>query len=194
MKIMVADDDPVIRLFVQSGLSLLGHEVIACESGDQAWSMLKDSPAPLLITDWAMPGLDGLQLTQLVRRLPRGSYTYVIMLTGRGSREDYLTSVKAGVDAFIVKPVDGAVLEAQVSIAARILGLEAHAKRLEAIMTVCAYCKKVRDKADWMPMEEYVADKFKALPSHTYCPTCFKERVEPQMRELGISTDGMDGR
>ena len=191
MKILVADDDPVIRMIVNGGLKALGHEVVQCESGNQAWDALKRTPFPILITDWSMPGLDGLQLTQMVRRTPRETYTYVIMLTGKGKREDYLTGVRAGVDAFLTKPLDGAMLEAQVSIAARILGLEAHAKKLEAIMTVCAYCKRVKDQGHWVAMEEYVARAHKTLPSHTYCPACLKEKVEPEMRALGISTEGM---
>jgi DNA-binding response OmpR family regulator len=193
MKIMVADDDPLIRMFVQSGLKALGHEVIACESGTQAWDVLKTKPVPILITDWAMPGLDGLQLTQMVRRAQRDMYTYVIMLTGKGKREEYLTGVKAGVDAFLVKPLDGAILEAQITIGTRILGLQAHAARLEAIMTVCSYCKKVKDKGAWVQMESYVATTFKTMPSHGFCPSCFREKVEPEMKALGISTEGMGG-
>ncbi|HEX7937592.1 MAG TPA: hypothetical protein VF483_01300, partial [Gemmatimonadaceae bacterium] len=108
-------------------------------------------------------------------------------------RDDYLMGVKAGVDAFLMKPLDGAMLEAQVNIATRILGLQAHAKRMEAIMTVCSYCHKVKNKGAWVPMEQYVAQEFSTLPSHTFCPDCFAREVEPQMKELGISTEGMQG-
>ena len=193
MRILVADDDPVIRMVVTGGLQAGGHEVTACESGAQAWDVFRKSPFPVVITDWAMPGLDGLQLTQLVRRATSDAYTYVIMLTGKGKREDYLMGVQAGVDAFLVKPLDGAVLEAQITIATRILGLEAHAKRLEAIMTVCSYCKRVKYHGDWVSMENYVAREFKTRPSHGFCPTCFREKVEPDMRELGVSTEGITG-
>jgi DNA-binding response OmpR family regulator len=182
MKVMIADDDPVIRLMLTGGLKAIGHEVEACESGVAAWDILKTTAFPVLITDWIMPGIDGLQLTQLVRRMPSDAYTYVIMLTGKSKREDYLTGVRAGVDAFLVKPLDGAMLEAQLTIAARILGLDAHAKRLEAIMTVCSYCKRVKDNDEWIDMEQYIARKFKTLPSHSFCPECFAEKVEPQLK------------
>jgi len=193
VRILVADDDPILRTIVTAGLTAAGHEVLACETGAQAWDAFKAHAFPIVVTDWQMPALDGLQLTELIRRTPREAYTYVIMITGKTKREDYLAGVKAGVDAFLMKPLDGAVLEAQVSIATRILGLQAHARRLEAIMTVCSYCKKVRHKGDWTPMEQYVASEFKTLPSHTFCPDCFKERVEPEMKQLGISTEGMRG-
>jgi phosphoserine phosphatase RsbU/P len=188
MKILVADDDPVLRMVITAGMKALGHKVTSCESGAQAWAAVRESHHHVVITDWSMPEMDGIQLTQALRKMPAESYTYVIMLTGHGTREDYLTGVRSGVDAFLVKPLDGALLEAQLSIAARILGLQEHAKRMESIMTVCSYCKRVKINQQWMGMEEYVAKEFKKLPSHTYCPTCFAENVEPEMKKLGLST------
>jgi sigma-B regulation protein RsbU (phosphoserine phosphatase) len=193
MKILVADDDPILRAIVTAGLKAGGHEIDAFSNGAEAWEAIKAHPYPVVVTDWIMPEIDGLQLTQLIRRLPRESYTYIIMLTGMTKRDDFLTGVKAGVDAFLVKPLDGAVLEAQVGIATRILGLQSHARKLENLMTVCSYCKRVKNEGAWMPMEAYIATKFRTLPSHTFCPDCFRVTVEPQMRELGIPTDGMQG-
>ncbi len=191
MRILAADDDPTLRLIVKGGLGAGGHDVEVVETGAEAWDRLKKEHFPVVITDWMMPGLDGLQLTSLIRKTPRESYTYVIMLTGKGTREDYLTGVRAGVDAFLVKPLDGALLEAQLTIASRIVGLQDNTKRLESIMTVCSYCKKVHSHDQWVPMEQYVNQEFKTLPSHTFCPTCFHERVEPEMKQLGLSTENM---
>jgi sigma-B regulation protein RsbU (phosphoserine phosphatase) len=189
MKILIADDDPVLRTIITAGLKAGKHEIVPCESGAQAWEVIQHSAFQVLITDWSMPGMDGIQLTQAVRKLPRATYTYVIMLTGKGTREDYLTGVKAGVDAFLVKPLDGALLEAQLGIAARILGLQEHATKLESIMTMCSYCKRVSDDGEWVDMEQYIAQEFKTLPSHTFCPSCFAQKVEPEMKRLGLSTD-----
>jgi len=191
MKVLVVDDDPVIRTVVGAGLKALKHEVVACDGGAKAWELLQHEQFPVLITDWIMPDMTGIALTQNLRATPRQSYTYVIMLTGHNKREDYLTGVRAGVDAFLVKPLDGALLEAQLTIAARIVGLQDHTRRLESIMTVCSYCKKVHSHEQWVPMEQYVKQEFKTLPSHSYCPTCFREKVEPEMKQLGISTQGM---
>lgn len=191
MRILIADDDPLIRMIVSGGMKVLGHEVVACESGAQAWKALQESSFQVLITDWSMPEMDGIELTKAARKMQRESYLYVIMLTGHGTREHYLTGVKAGADAFLIKPLDGALLEAQLSIATRIVGLQAHTKRMESIMTVCSYCKKVRSNDEWVNMEEYIAKEFKTLPSHTYCPTCFAEKVGPEMKALGLSTEGL---
>ncbi len=191
MRVLVVDDDPVIRAVVGASLKALGHDVFSCDGGAKAWGLIKGEHFPVMITDWAMPEMNGIQLTQALRAMQRSSYTYVIMLTGHSKREDYLTGIRAGVDAFLVKPLDGALLEAQLTIAARIVGLQDHAARLESIMTVCSYCKKVHSHEEWMPMEQYVREEFQTLPSHTFCPTCFKDKVEPEMRLFGISTEGM---
>jgi sigma-B regulation protein RsbU (phosphoserine phosphatase) len=192
MRVLVVDDDPVIRAVVGAGLKALKHEVTSVESGTRAWEVLLQEHFPVVILDWQMPGMDGIQLTKTLRAAPRASYTYVIMLTGHSKREDFLTGVRAGVDAFLTKPLDGALLEAQLTIASRIVGLQDHTKRLESIMTVCSYCKKVRSDDEWMPMEQYVKEELKTLPSHTFCPTCFKDKVEPEMRQFGIDTQGLD--
>jgi DNA-binding response OmpR family regulator len=134
MKILVADDDPMLRTIVTAGLKAGGHEVVSAGHGGQAWAAFQQQQFPIVVTDWSMPEIDGLQLTQLIRRASTESYTYIIMLTGKTKRDDYLAGVKAGVDAFLIKPLDGAILEAQVTIASRILGLEARARKLEAIL------------------------------------------------------------
>ena len=191
MRILVADDDPTIRLLVESGLRAGGHDVVAVETGSEAWATYKREAFPIVVTDWMMPGLDGLQLTALIRKTPRDAYTYVVMLTGRSKREDYLKAVQAGVDALLPKPLDGPMLEAQISIATRILGLQAHARQLESLMTVCSHCKRVKDKGHWVGLDEYVHEHYQVKQSHGYCPTCFEERVAPELRELGIPTEGL---
>jgi DNA-binding response OmpR family regulator len=143
----------------------------------------------MIITDWMMPDVDGLQLTQLVRSAPSDSYTYIIMLTSKTSREDYFKAIDGGVDAFLPKPVDRAMLEAQVTIGIRILGREAHAQQLESLMTVCMECKRVRDKGDWVNLELFVSRTYKVRPSHGYCQQCYEEKLV-ELRELGIPTEG----
>lgn len=176
-KIIVADDDPLIRMIVSAGMKALGHHVDAYETGLEAWAAFEQSPSQIIITDWSMPGMDGIQLTKAVRARPSETYTYVIMLTGHGSREEFKTGIKAGVDAFLIKPLDGALLEAQVTIATRIVRLHDHTHRLETIMTICSDCKRVLNKDEWVSMEDYVTRVFKTLPEHTYCPECLIERI-----------------
>src|SRR5207253_1868108 len=78
MRILAADDDPTLRLIVKGGLRAGGHDVVVVETGAEAWDLLKKEHFPIVVTDWMMPGLDGIQLTSLIRKTPRESYTYVI--------------------------------------------------------------------------------------------------------------------
>jgi sigma-B regulation protein RsbU (phosphoserine phosphatase) len=193
MKILAVDDDPVVLKVVSEGLKALGHTVVTCVHGAEAWEAFRQSEFSVVVTDWDMPYLDGLELTDLIRKARRETYTYVIMLTGMSKREDYLRGLSAGADAFLVKPLDGVLLEAQVAIAERIVGREKHTAQLEAIITVCSHCKRVKDDVEWITVEEYMHRRFNRKPSHGYCPDCFETKVAPEMRALGISTEGIKG-
>jgi DNA-binding response OmpR family regulator len=188
MKILVADDDPIVVTIVTAGLTAAGHDVVACRSGDEAWDAYKHEHFPIVVTDWSMPGLDGIGLTRMIRRTPQRAYTYIIMLTANTQRDHYLVAVNSGVDAFLVKPVDNAILEAQVTIAERILGREAHTNRLEAIMTVCSLCKRVARDGSWISMEKYVAEALRTVPERAYCDDCMTDKIEPELARLGITT------
>ena len=187
MKILVVDDDAIVVTIVTAGLAAAGHDVVAFRSGDEAWEAFKREHYPIVVTDWSMPGLDGIELTRMIRRTPQPAYTYIIMLTGHNQRDHYLVAVDSGVDAFLVKPVDGAILEAQITIAQRILGREAHTKRLETIMTVCSLCKRVAREGKWIPMEKYVAEALRTVPERSYCDNCMTDKVEPELARLGIT-------
>ncbi len=102
-----------------------GHKVIAVESGDKALPALKRHPeVQVILTDWRLPGMDGLQLCQEVRNLD-DRFLYVIMMTARNERGDRVRSLEAGADGFIDKPLDLQELRSQISVAARLCDLEA---------------------------------------------------------------------
>jgi len=190
MKILIADDDRTFRLILAGKLGKLGHEVTAVETGLQAWQAFQQEYFPVLITDWMMPEMDGMVLSVLVRAKPHEHYTYIIMLASRGGKDNYLEAMKAGVDDFIAKPPDEDELAARLLVAERIVGVQNHVKRLETIMSVCSYCKKVRDEHDqWLGMEHYVSTHLQAKPSHTYCPECYERFVKPELERLGIKVD-----
>ena len=125
MKIVIAEDDSVSRLVLRRALEELNFEVIAFEDGAKAWDYLRDNEAQVVITDWMMPGLDGLDLCRSVR--VQGAlrpYVYVILLTSRNSREDRLKALQAGADDFLIKPLDRAELFARLNVARRIVKME----------------------------------------------------------------------
>ena len=124
MKILIADDDPVSRLLLESTLSKLGQEVVSVADGTTAVARLLEPGAPrLAILDWMMPGLDGLAVCREVRRRPE-PYVYVILLTARDQREDMVVALDAQVDDFLTKPLDSVELRARLQSGQRVLELQ----------------------------------------------------------------------
>ena len=107
MKILVADDSIVTRHLLSATLSKWGYEVILASDGTQAWEILQREDAPLLvILDWMMPGLTGLEICQKVRARKQEPYTYILLLTAKSLKEDLIKGMEAGADDYIVKPFD----------------------------------------------------------------------------------------
>ena len=107
MKILVADDSIVSRHLLSATLSKWGYEVVLASDGTQAWEILQQEDAPLLvILDWMMPGLTGLEICQKVRARPQEPYTYILLLTAKSLKEDLIRGMEAGADDYIVKPFD----------------------------------------------------------------------------------------
>jgi DNA-binding response OmpR family regulator len=181
MKILIAEDDATSRLVLEATLQKAGHDVVATEDGRRAWDAWRDQFCPVLISDLQMPELDGLQLCRAIRQTRGVSYTYVILLTAHGGRANYLEAMDAGVDDFLTKPPDEEELVARLHVAERILGVRQHVKRLEGILSVCAYCKKVEDDSRWRQMESYVTEHSEAQFSHGICPEC----LDKVMKDMG---------
>ena len=124
MKILVVEDEKVSALVLRKTLQRMGHEVTVSENGASAWQLLLKEEFRLVISDWMMPEVDGLELCRRMRSNQNESYTYFILLTAREAREDRLIGMAAGADDFLVKPMDEAELVARLTVAQRILGMQ----------------------------------------------------------------------
>ncbi|SIN84373.1 response regulator receiver modulated diguanylate cyclase [Singulisphaera sp. GP187] len=129
MKILVADDESTPALFLRRTLERLGHEVVVASNGLEAWERLQADAFRLVITDWMMPGLDGLDLCRRIRGRGDSSYIYIILLTAREGLQDRLAGLTAGADDFLSKPMDPAELAARVGIAGRIVAMQEELER-----------------------------------------------------------------
>ncbi len=123
MKILIAEDDATMRLMFSATLKKLGHTVTSVEDGQKAWEAWKQEEYSLLISDWMMPDIDGLQLCKMIRAEPSLQYTYIILLTSMDGKGSYLEGMDAGADDFITKPFDEEQLAARLRVAERILAL-----------------------------------------------------------------------
>lgn len=126
---MIAEDDSTSAIVLRKALEKLGHEAIVATDGEQAYKILAQDTQfayRVVISDWMMPGMDGLELTRKLRaeREVGDPCRFVILLTARGRPEDRRTGLEAGADDFMVKPLDMGDLIPRLSIAERMLKLE----------------------------------------------------------------------
>jgi two-component system, cell cycle response regulator len=142
MRILVADDDPGTRISLVASLTRRGYEVVAATNGEEALNILLRDDAPALaILDWMMPGRDGVEVCRELRTKGKTSYTYVLMLSGKREKEDFLTALAAGADEYIRKPFDFDELHARIQAAERILKIQeslrskAHEDELTGVLT-----------------------------------------------------------
>ncbi len=123
MNILIAEDQPVTALYLRRTLEKMGHSPRAAPDGEAAWRMIGGGEFPLLISDWMMPNLDGLDLCRRIRSSRIGRYVYIILLTSLDRREDRLKGLRAGADDFLTKPPDPDELAVRLEIAGRILAV-----------------------------------------------------------------------
>jgi diguanylate cyclase (GGDEF)-like protein len=122
--ILLAEDDPVTRLLMTRFLKKAGYLVEAVGDGAQALERMLACYYPILISDWEMPGMDGLELCRAVRNLQLDGYVYELLLTARDAKEHVIAGLEAGADDYLVKPVHEPELIARLNAGRRILLLE----------------------------------------------------------------------
>jgi diguanylate cyclase (GGDEF)-like protein len=132
MNILIIDDQKTVGLSQAWTLSRLGHDPRLVTSALEAWDLIERGCWRLVITDWMMPELDGLELCRRIRARQGMPYTYIIILTVRTGREDRLEALAAGADDFLTKPVDEDELAVRLVIASRILGVQAELEEKNA--------------------------------------------------------------
>ena len=124
MKILVVDDDDIMLAILENTLRQAGYEVEIASDGREALELLRRGAARLVVSDWEMPVMNGLELCQAVRSGEFDSYIYTILLTGRSERDEIVAGMSAGADDFIVKPFDTPELLVRIRAGERILSLE----------------------------------------------------------------------
>ena len=179
MKILIAEDDPVSVKVLQFTLQHYGHEVVAAASGSEAWEKFDAEPVRVIVSDWMMPGLNGLELCQKVRARPKTDYTYFILLTAINTGRDNLRqAMDAGIDDFLTKPLDREAILMRLRVAERILEFTTQIRMLKELIPICMYCKRVRDDSNyWDQVENYIHEHTGSNFSHGICPPCFDKQI-----------------
>jgi diguanylate cyclase (GGDEF)-like protein len=156
VRILLVDDEPLARLALQAAVERLGHEWTAAEDGQAGWRRFLDDRPDVLITDLLMPGLHGLELCRRVRAhaATNGGYTYVILTSVLGDREDVLGGMEAGADDYLVKPVEPFALQTRLIAARRVTELHGELARYRAELSTLAHTDPLTRLGNRLSLEE----------------------------------------
>lgn len=124
MRVLVVEDDPVSGDLLSHALLEFGYEVHAAANGQEALDQLRTGQFRLVVSDWEMPKMSGLDLCREIRRRPWSGYIYVILVTARSSLASVVEGLEAGADDFLAKPFRPAELRVRLRVGERMLGLE----------------------------------------------------------------------
>lgn len=119
MRVLLADDDELMRELIAAVLEVHGHTVEMFGDGESAWVNFQREPAGMVVLDWQMPGADGLEVCRRVRAHPEGRYTYLLVITARSGMNSLEAVLDAGADDYLSKPVTPEDIAARLRIAAR---------------------------------------------------------------------------
>ena len=122
--ILVVDDDTVSCTLVKTMLTKSGFEVATAANGSHALELCEQHFFPIVLTDWMMPQMDGIQLCSRIRKKETERYVYIVLITARSTKNDIISGLESGADDYLIKPVNQAELLARINSGIRVLELE----------------------------------------------------------------------
>jgi two-component system, cell cycle response regulator len=124
MRVLIAEDDAVSRTILRRAVEKFGHECLTAEDGAAAWELYQRTPkVDVVISDWMMPGMDGVELCQRIRERETNWYTFFVFLTALGDKAHLLEGMLAGADDYLTKPLDREQLQVRLIAASRVTTL-----------------------------------------------------------------------
>jgi sigma-B regulation protein RsbU (phosphoserine phosphatase) len=125
MRILIAEDNMTTRRILETILIKWDYEVISACDGNEAWEKLQEEDPPkLIILDWMMPGVNGVEICRRLRKINDGEPIYIILLTARDEKNDIVEGLGAGADDYISKPFDTEELRARIDVGRRVVELQ----------------------------------------------------------------------
>ncbi len=183
VRILVVDDDELALEMIQFALDEQGHEIIVARDGQEALQRLSESPCQVVISDWMMPRMSGLELCQAIRAQDFGTYVYLILLTAQDGPAQALEGMQAGADDFVAKPFDPNQLQARLRVAERLLALESRDLTIFAL----AKLAESRDPETGAHLER-VQNYSRALASHLARSGAYASEIDASFVRLIYET------
>ena len=117
MRVLIVESEKLTRRLFEQRLQAVGHEITSCADAESAWQAYQIETYPLLIVDWILPGMDGLELCRRIRALPQGAHSTILVATSRIGEDHLQTVLEAGADDYLPKPVDWGLFQIRLKIA-----------------------------------------------------------------------------
>ena len=155
--ILIAEDDAVSRRLMEMTLRQAGYEVVSAVNGLEAFNRFKQRFFPIILTDWGMPEMDGLELCRAIRENPTEGYVFIFLITGRDSKKDIIVGLEAGADDYLTKPFDRSELIARLKTALRVLKLEKSLKDAYEKIRLLSITDKLTGCYNRTYMDEYLS-------------------------------------
>jgi putative nucleotidyltransferase with HDIG domain len=134
MQILIADDDLVTLRLLEKHIQSWDHDVYAAQNGLDAWDIASSTDLDMVITDWNMPGIDGLELCQRIRNADLPGYVYLIIVSAKDTDQDIVTGLRGGIDDYITKPFNFDELCERIITGERIVALERELRNKYAVI------------------------------------------------------------
>ena len=184
MRVLFADDDIVARTLMGAVLADLAHDATIVDNGQAAWDAFQVSPAPLVVLDINMPGLDGLEVCRRIRAHEAGRETFVVIVTARDGRSDLADVLEAGADDYVTKPASPENLRARLEIAERRMGQDVQRRAAEAESARSRWLAGIGETT--IALEHEINNPLSALLGHAELLVMEGGLTAEQLEQLGI--------
>jgi DNA-binding response OmpR family regulator len=193
-KVLIVEDDVFFQRVLQKRLESEGHKVMLAGDGREGMKAIVTWEPDLVLSDWMMPEVDGLELCQSVKTGLKDAAPYFILLTAKGDVSDRLLGLETGADDYVVKPCDHGELMARVRAGLRIVKLTQqlrsavtelqmtnaelsstgrHGDALTELLPICSYCKRVKETDGiWQDLVQFVSRRANVDLTQEVCPDC----------------------
>jgi len=191
MRLLIVDDDANTINLLRKYLKGWGYDVVTAGNGIEAMDIIKGINSPqIIILDWLMPEMDGIEVIKQVRRLESSNPPYIILFTVRDEKGAIIEGLDAGANDYVTKPFDKDEFHARIRVGERFINLQnalaerikelqeamAQINTLQGILPICSFCHKIRnDQESWEMLEKYISEHSEAKFSHGICPECLKK-------------------
>ena len=194
MRVLIVDDDELALLVLADTLKDAGHEVETAANGKEAIERLQAGSCRLVISDWEMPEMTGIELCRAIRADDLPGYVYVILLTGRDTPHERVEGLRAGADDFVSKPFDPPELLARVGVGERVLSLETRDVAIFAMAKLAesrdpetgAHLERVRSFSRVIAQQLATTEKYHEIATPEFCHLIYLTSPLHDIGKVGI--------